>query len=56
MPDKICVTLPVTDVARAQMFFQALGWAIDSAFSDKGGVCVVVSEAIYLMLSSSKKF
>lgn len=56
MPDKIFISLPVTDVARARSFYQALGWAIDPAFSDDSTVCVMVSEAIYLMVSSHEKF
>lgn len=56
LPDKIFISLPVTDVARARAFYQALGWSIDPAMSDEGGVCVIVSEAIYLMLASHARF
>lgn len=56
MPHKIFISLPVADVARARAFYQSLGWAIDPAFSDEGSACVIVSEAIYLMLSSHEKF
>lgn len=56
MPDKIFISLPVSDVARARAFYQALGWAIDPAMSDEGGGCVIVSDTIYLMLSSHARF
>lgn len=56
MPDKVFISLPVTDVEKASAFYNALGWQIDAAFSDAGSACVILSEAIYLMLSSHEKF
>lgn len=56
MPDKIFISLPVTNVARAGVFYQALGWRIDPDFSDESSACVIVSATIYLMLVSHQKF
>jgi uncharacterized protein len=56
MPRMIFVNLPVTDVARARAFHQALGHSINEQFSDATGACVVVSDSIYIMVLSREKF
>ena len=38
------------------MFYIALGWTLDPAFSDEDSAYFILSEAIYLMLSSREKF
>ncbi|NBZ88436.1 VOC family protein [Stagnihabitans tardus] len=56
MTRMIFITLPVTDMARARAFYQALGFAIDPKFSGETWTCVVFSEAIYFMLSTHEQF
>ena len=56
MPRMIFITLPVTDVARSRKFYEALGFSINEKFSGPNSACVVVSEAIYFMLSSHDQF
>ena len=50
MTRMIFVNLPVTDIPRARAFYEGLGFTINEKFSNDSGACVVVSEAIYLMV------
>lgn len=52
----IFITLPVTDMARASAFYQALGFSINEKFSNENSACVVVSETIYFMLATRAQF
>lgn len=52
----IFITLPVTDMARARGFYEALGFSINEKFSNENSACVVVSEAIYFMLATRAQF
>lgn len=52
----IFVNLPVADLDRSKAFFEALGFSINPQFSDETAACVVVSEAIYVMLLTHDKF
>ena len=56
MPRMIFVNLPVSDVARARAFHQALGHTINEKFSDATAACVVVSETIHIMVLSRGRF
>lgn len=56
MNKMIFVTLPVSDMARARAFYEALGWRINDAFSSDTSACVVVSDAIYFMLATHDAF
>ena len=56
MPQMIFVNLPVADLDRAKTFYEALGFTIDPQFSDESGACVVVSDAIYLMILTHARF
>jgi hypothetical protein len=56
MAKMIFLSLPVTDIARSRSFYQSLGFRQNDAFSDDTTACFVVSEAIYLMLSTHEKF
>ena len=56
MPQMIFVNLPVTNVARSRVFFEALGYKINEQFSDPSGACVVVSDSIYFMILDHEKF
>src|ERR1700682_941298 len=50
------VNLPVTDLARATAFYQAVGAAKNEQFSDGTASCMVVSETIHVMLLTHEKF
>jgi predicted lactoylglutathione lyase len=52
----IFLTLPVTDMKRSRHFYEALGFPINEKFSNETSACVVVSEAIYLMLATHDQF
>ena len=56
MPQMIFVNIPVTDVARARTFYEALGYRINEQFSDPTAACVVVSESIYFMVLNHDRF
>ena len=56
MPQMIFVNLPVTDVARARKFYEALGYTINEKFSDPTAACVVLSETIYFMILNHERF
>ena len=50
MSRMIFVNLPVADVAKSRVFYQALGFTINEAFSNADGACVVISLQIYVMI------
>ena len=56
MTKLIFVNLPVTDLARATAFYQAIGAAKNEQFSDGTGSCMVFSETIHAMLLTHDKF
>ena len=56
MSQMIFVNLPVTDLARAIAFYQALGFTHNPQFSDDAGACMVLSETIYVMLLTHAKW
>jgi predicted lactoylglutathione lyase len=52
----IFISLPVTDLAKSQTFYEALGFTNNPQFSDEGSACMVVSEAIHVMLLTHVKW
>jgi predicted lactoylglutathione lyase len=56
MPKLIFVNLPVTDLARATAFYEAVGARKDARFSDPTASCMVLSETIHAMLLTHDKF
>lgn len=50
MPQMIFVNLPSSDIPRARIFYQGLGFTINPKFSNDQAICVVVSDTIYLMI------
>lgn len=56
MSKMIFVNLPVTDLARAKTFYEALGFTNNPQFSDDGTACMVVSETIHVMLLTHAKW
>ena len=56
MAKMIFINLPVTDLARATAFYQAIGAQKNAQFSDATGSCMVFSETIRAMLLTHEKF
>ena len=56
MTKMIFVNLPVTDLARAKAFYEALGFTNNPQFSDDNSACMVVSETINVMLLTHAKW
>ena len=56
MPKMIFVNLPVSDLARATAFYEAVGAKKNEQFSDGTASCMVFSDTIYAMLLTHDKF
>lgn len=56
MSRKIFVNLPVADLPRAMAFYTALGFVIEPKFSDETGACMVLSDTIFVMLLTHRKW
>lgn len=56
MNSKIFVNLPVADLERAKTFYTTLGFSVNEQFSDEKAACIVISEAIYVMLLTKPFF
>ena len=55
MSHMIFVNLPVADLPRAVKFYEALGSTNNPQFSDETASCMVLSDAIYVMLLTHAK-
>jgi uncharacterized protein len=56
MSTKIFVNLPVKDLSKSMTFFKALGFHFNPQFTDETAACMVVSDDIFVMLLTEKKF
>ncbi len=56
MARMIFVNLPVSDLARATAFYEAVGAEKNSQFCDETAACMVFSETIHAMLLTHDKF
>ena len=56
MARKIFVNLPVKNLDTAMTFFEALGFTFNAQFTDETAACMVISDDIYAMLLTHKKF
>ena len=56
MPKMIFVSLPVTDLARATAFYEAVGAVKNPQFCDDTASCMAFSETIFVMLTTHEKF
>jgi uncharacterized protein len=56
MSTKMFVNLPVKDLNKSMAFFKALGWKFNPQFTDETAACMVISDDIYAMLLTHKKF
>ena len=53
---KIFVNLPVKDLDASKRFFAALGFTFNPQFTDENAACMVVSDAIHVMLLTHARF
>ena len=56
MTKMIFVNLPVTDLARSEAFYNALGFTKNPQFSDESTACMVISDAIHVMLITQDRW
>jgi uncharacterized protein len=56
MPTKIFVNLPVKNLDKSMDFFKMLGFSFNPQFTDETAACMVISDDIYAMLLTHKKF
>lgn len=56
MSRMIFVNLPVADLPSSMAFYEAIGFTNNPQFTDETGACMVLSEAIYVMLLTHDKW
>ncbi len=56
MATKIFVNLPVKDLKRSIDFFTKLGFTFNPVFTDETATCMIISENIFAMLLTEKRF
>jgi len=56
MSSKIFVNLPVKNLNRSIEFFTKLGYSFNQQFTDETATCMIVTDDIYVMLLTEKKF
>jgi predicted lactoylglutathione lyase len=56
MSQKIFVNLPVRDLRKSMDFFSKLGFTFNGQFTDETAACMIISEDIYVMLLTERKF
>jgi len=56
MINQIFLNLPVADLQRSVAFFMALGFTHNPQFSDDTAACIIISDAISVMLGTHAKF
>ena len=56
MSRMIFVNLPTTDLPRAKAFYEAIGFTNNPQFTDETAACMVLSEAINVMLLTHDKW
>lgn len=56
MINQVFISLPVADLQRSVAFFKSLGFTHNPQFSDDTAACIIISDAISVMLSSHAKF
>ncbi|WP_068077262.1 VOC family protein [Novosphingobium lentum] len=56
MTRMIFVNLPVTDLPASRRFYEAIGFTNEPRFSDETAACMVLSDAIFVMLLTHAKW
>ena len=52
----IFVNLPVAEIAASRAFYEAVGFTNNPQFSDDTGICMVLSDTIFVMLLTQEKW
>jgi hypothetical protein len=55
-PHKLFVNIPVNDLQRSITFFETLGFAFNTQFTDHTATCMLVGEDAYFMLLTKERF
>ena len=55
-PFKLFVNIPVSDVQRSIVFFEALGFRFNPQFTDASATCLIVGDDAYFMLLTKDRF
>ena len=55
-PHKLFVNIPVSDVQRSIVFFEALGFSFNPQFTDASATCMLVGEDAFFMLLDKERF
>ena len=55
-PRKLFVNVPVSDLQRSITFFEAIGFAFNTQFTDATATCMLVGEDAYFMLLTRDRF
>jgi hypothetical protein len=53
---QIFINLPVADVAKSRAFFKALGYSHNPQLNDETFTCIVISDAVSVMLLTHARF
>ncbi|WP_296632629.1 VOC family protein [Rhodoluna sp.] len=56
MISSIFVNLPVASLKKSVDFFTGLGFKFNAQFTDETSTCMIVNDAVYLMLIEHEKF
>lgn len=56
MADMIFVNIPVRDLAASMAYYKALGFDHNPDFTDETAACIVISDAIFVMVLTHEKF
>jgi len=56
MSKMIFVNLPVADLSKSKAFYEAIGFTNNPQFTDETAACMVLTDAIYVMLLTHEKF
>ncbi len=56
MTTKMFVNLPVSDLKKSMVFYEALGFTFNPQFTDDTAACMVISEHNYAMLLTHAKW
>jgi predicted lactoylglutathione lyase len=56
MKKQVFINLPVADLKKSMDFYTAIGFQNNPQFTDNTAACMVISEEIFVMLLTHKKF
>lgn len=56
MEMRVFINLPVADLQRSTAFYEALGFSRDPRFSGESAACIIICDAVALMLGTHDMF